>query len=180
MNIFILNSGRCGSTTWIKACQHINNYTAAHESRVHLLGKDRTAYPPRHIEADNRLSWFLGRLEQEYGDNAFYVHLSRDRQDTASSFSRREGFGIMQAYRDGILMNPAETISAHKLALDYLDTIETNISMFLKDKSRKMAVSLELAKTDFPVFWRSVGAEGSLEKALLEFDVRYNSSNHSF
>lgn len=177
MNIFILNSGRCGSTTWIKACQHISNYTAAHESRVHCVGNDRIAYPPYHIEADNRLCWFLGRLDQKYGDNALYVHLTRDRQDTAQSFFKRQDFGIMQAYKEGILMGTDETVSAYDLALDYLDTIQTNISLFLKDKSRKTSVSLESAKTDFPEFWKSVGAKGSLKKALLEFDIHYNSSS---
>jgi hypothetical protein len=32
MHIFILNTGRCGSTTCARACQHMTNYTAAHES----------------------------------------------------------------------------------------------------------------------------------------------------
>ncbi|MEJ1383421.1 MAG: hypothetical protein RPV21_03475, partial [Candidatus Sedimenticola sp. (ex Thyasira tokunagai)] len=67
MNIFILNTGRCGSTTFIEACRHITNYSAAHESRIQLIGDRRLAYPQNHIEADNRLSWLLGRLEHTYG-----------------------------------------------------------------------------------------------------------------
>ena len=85
MNIFVLNTGRCGSTTFIKACQHIQNFTASHESRSVFTGNQRLAYPRNHIEADNRLSWFLGKLDQEYGDNAVYVHLLRDRAATARS-----------------------------------------------------------------------------------------------
>ena len=83
MNIFILNTGRCGSTTFIRACQHISNFTATHESRSGLIGEERLNYPDNHIEADNRLSWFLGRLDRKYGDNAFYLHMSRDRSQTA-------------------------------------------------------------------------------------------------
>ncbi len=56
MDVFVLCTGRCGSTTFIKACAHITNYTAAHESRTGLLGSDRLDYPGKHIEADNRLS----------------------------------------------------------------------------------------------------------------------------
>ncbi|MEW8461604.1 MAG: hypothetical protein AB2653_14955 [Candidatus Thiodiazotropha endolucinida] len=78
MNIFILNAGRCGSTTFVQACQHISNYSAAHESRSTLTGKQRLSYPDNHIEADNRLCWLLGRLEREYGNDAYYVHLTRN------------------------------------------------------------------------------------------------------
>ena len=67
MNVFILNSGRCGSTTWIRACTHIDNFSAGHETRSHLSGDARLDYPDRHIEADNRLSWLLGRLDRQYG-----------------------------------------------------------------------------------------------------------------
>ena len=71
MNIFVLNTGRCGSTTFIKACQHIRNYTALHESRANRIAEQRLAYPRDHIEADNRLSWFLGRLDrQKFGNIA--------------------------------------------------------------------------------------------------------------
>lgn len=68
MNIFILSTGRCGSTTFIQSCQHITNFSSAHESNIHKIGTDRIVYPQNHIESDNRLSWFLGRLEEHYKD----------------------------------------------------------------------------------------------------------------
>ena len=176
MNIFILNSGRCGSTTFIRACSHISNYTALHESRCGLLGAKRLNYPNNHIEADNRLSWFLGRLDQQYGDNAFYVHLSREREATAESFARRSEFGIMQAYRDGILLELEGEPTAHELALDYLDTIESNIECFLKDKNNKMEFKLESAPHDFTNFWQRIAAQGDLDAALVECKQRYNAS----
>jgi hypothetical protein len=176
MNVFILNSGRCGSTTFIQACRHISNYTAGHETRVHLIGAGRLAYPERHIEADNRLSWLLGRLERTYGDRAAYVHLTRDRAASAASFAKRAGFGIMKAYRDGILLEGEPGQSAYDVALDYLDTVDANISQFLAGKSRRMAVRLEHAEADFATFWRWIGAEGDLERALAEWGNRYNAS----
>ena len=49
------------------------NFTAAHESRKSLVGGARLAYPDRHIEADNRLSWILGRLGRAFPDDrTFY------------------------------------------------------------------------------------------------------------
>src|SRR5664279_6422416 len=88
MNVFVLTTGRAGSESFIAACKHLTNYTAGHESQVSRLGPDRIQYPDRHIEADNRLAWFLGRLEERYGDEAFYVHLVRDRAATAASLVR--------------------------------------------------------------------------------------------
>ncbi|MCP4994294.1 MAG: hypothetical protein GY934_11000 [Gammaproteobacteria bacterium] len=176
MNIFILNTGRCGSTTFIKACQHIDNYTASHESRSKYVGESRLSYPINHIEADNRLSWFLGRLENIYGNNALYVHLKRERLNAIESFSKREHFGIMQAYRDGILMGGSDNLSKYDLAADYIDTVESNIEHFLTNKRNKMDFHLENAKNDFILFFDLIGAEGNINNSLSEWDINYNAS----
>lgn len=176
MNVFILNTGRCGSMTFVAACRHITNFSTGHETRVQLLGADRLAYPPNHIEADNRLSWLLGRLEDAYGDNAYYVHLTRDRAQVAASFARRADFGIMKAYREGILMHEDMGMAAEAIAHDYIDTVETNIAYFLKDKRNVMAFRLENAQEDFRCFWHWIGAVGELEKALAEWQTRHNAS----
>jgi hypothetical protein len=176
MNIFVLNSGRCGSTTFIQACRHIENFSAGHETRIHLVGPARLAYPDRHIEADNRLSWLLGRLDLAYGDDAWYVHLTRERDATAASFARRAGFGIMKAYREGILLDGEPDQTAQALALDYLDTVAANIELFLRDKPRRMDFRLERAGADFTAFWHWIGAQGDLDAALAEWDTRHNAS----
>lgn len=176
MNVFILNTGRCGSMTFIKACEHITNFSSAHESRCDRLGDARLAYPDNHIEADNRLSWFLGRLDNHYGNNAMYVHLMRNSHDTASSYAKRlfPG-GIIPAYRNGILQYLPDDISDMSVSLDYYDTVSSNIEHFLKDKTRKMEFNIENAKEDFKKFWELVGAEGDIDAALAEFDIAYNS-----
>lgn len=176
MNVFILNTGRCGSSTFIQACRHISNYTAAHESLSTKTGEQRFSYPQDHIEADNRLSWLLGRLDKHYGDDAFYVHLSRDRQDTVASFSRRIDFGIMRAYEQGVLMHDGHILPADDIAGDYIDTVENNINLFLKDKQHKMGFSLENAEADFAKFWENIHAQGDLQSALNEWSTRYNAS----
>jgi hypothetical protein len=178
LNVFILNTGRCGSTTFIEACRHITNYTAGHETRVQLLGADRLAYPSNHIEADNRLSWMLGRLDAAYGDNAWYVHLTRNRAQVAASFARRTDFGIMKAYREGILLHEGQgQASAESLAQDYIDTIEANIAHFLKDKRHTMEFALENAGADFRRFWNWIDATGDMDKALAEWNTRHNASS---
>ena len=179
MNVFVLSTGRCGSTTFARACQYVTNYTSAHESKTISIGKERIAYPENHIEADNRLSWFLGRLEQAYGDSAFYVHLTRNAEEVARSYARRfeAGSGIMKAYRNGILMGfSQEERYYHDIALDYCHTVNSNIEAFLKDKTRKMDFQLENAEADFRAFWDAVGAEGDFDKALVDFGRTHNAS----
>jgi hypothetical protein len=153
------------------------NYSAGHESRIRLLGDARLAYPTQHIEADNRLSWLLGRLDRTYGDSAWYVHLSRERAATAVSFAKRQPFGIMKAYREGILLEGEAGQTANDLACDYIDTVTANIDLFLKDKHHTMAFNLENARADFARFWHWIDAQGDLDKALSEWDSRYNASD---
>ncbi len=176
MNIFVLNTGRCGSTTFIKACAHITNYTSAHESLINKTGLQRLDYPKNHIEADNRLCWLLGRLDNKYPERVFYVHLSRDRNEVATSFSKRIDFGILKAYEQGILMHQQHLLPAQAIAEDYIETVESNIKLFLRDKSNKMLVSTKTGKQDFTEFWEKIGAEGNLETALKEWDTKYNAS----
>jgi hypothetical protein len=177
MNVFILSTGRCGSMTFERACRHITNYTTAHESRVAVIGPGRLDYPPRHIESDNRLAWFLGRLDRQYPGDVFYVHLQRERLAVAKSYAARLDPGlIMSAWAHGIHLGLPDDIGAHALdlALDYVDTVTANIENFLAGKANSMAFHLEAAKTDFPRFWSSIGAAGDLAAALAEFDLAYN------
>lgn len=177
MNVFVLCAGRCGSTTFIKAASHITNYTAGHETRAHLIGHERLFYPQRHIEADNRLSWFLGRLGADYGDSATYVHLMRrDQEATVRSFVKRYDSGIMLAYRRGVLMGLSDGEEPVLVCRDYVQTVTMNIRAFLRDKSRVVRVYLETAADDFVTFWRAIGAEGDLEAATREWETRYNAT----
>lgn len=176
MNIFVLSTGRCGSSTFIKSCKHIKNYTASHESRAGMIGDEHFQYPDNHIEADNRLCWFLGRLERTYGDKALYVHLRRSDIETAHSITKRYERGIIRAYRESILMRLSVDKEPMAVALDYCDTVNSNIEYFLRDKNDVMHVSLENAKEKFQCFWQRISAEGDLSAALSEWDIAYNAT----
>lgn len=172
MNVFVLCTGRCGSTTFAKACSHIDNFTSGHETRSRLVGADRFAYPERHIEADNRLSWLLGRLDTEFGDKAHYVHLTRDPEEVAHSFVARRAHGIMRGYREAILMEAnADDLS---IARDMVATVTSNILAFLQDKSNVMEIRLETAARDFARFWNWIEARGNWEAAETEWSIRHN------
>lgn len=177
-NIFVLCTGRCGSTTFVQASAHMTNFTSGHESRTHIHGASKFDYPIGHIEADNRLSWHLGRLNEQWGDDAWYVHLTRDREEVALSYAKRKNRGIAHFYHHAILWQSQgkRTANRYESCLDYVDTVNSNISYFLRDKSNVMAMTLENAKADFARFWDWIGAEGDKSAALAEWDVKHNKS----
>lgn len=179
MNVFVLSTGRCGSTTFAKAASHISNFTSAHELRLSVLGSDHLDYPDNHIELDNRLSWFLGRLDKKYGNQAFYVHLKRDRMATALSYARSyKSSRMMAAYAKGLHLGLARDTNPLDVALDYYDTVNENVVHFIKDKNQKMNFRLENAKRDWVIFWKCVGAIGDASAALGEWEIAYNKSKY--
>lgn len=178
MNVFVLCTGRCGSMSFAKACSHITNYVVGHESRVGKLGEARLAFPANHIESDHRLAFCLGRLDEKFGDDAFYVHLTRDLEATADSWATRFLISpMMSSYRRGMI--GSEAVSRRDAALEMVETATANIRHFLKDKTRVAHVRLEYAEADFRVFWDQVGAEGSLDGALAEWSTHHNKGTWS-
>jgi hypothetical protein len=174
VNVFVLCTGRTGSLTFSRAASHILNYSVGHESKSKLVGDARLAYPPNHIEADNRLTWILGRLDDTFGADAFYVHLTRDCEATARSFNKRWNVkeGIIAAYRDAILMGAeAEPM---EVCTDYVETVNANIHAFLKDKPNTMHFEVERAQQHWPLFWQRIGARGDLQAALDEWNENHN------
>jgi hypothetical protein len=177
-NIFVLNTGRCGSTTFAKACKHIINYTSAHESQSSLIGDSRLNYPPSHIEVDNNLSWMLGSLDERYGNEAFYVHLEREKGKVVASCNQLWGHSFNNLkFFTGLLGNVPELLSdSNKLTVttQFIDGITSSINLFLRDKTNMVRVDIDDPKKTFTEFWQLIEAEGDLEKALSEFDVRHN------
>ena len=191
MNVFVLSTGRCGSTTFAKACHKMTNYTAAHESkrREHdprdSVRYRSLAYPASHIEIDNRLSWFLGGLDETYGAEAFYVHLLRDQDAVATSYARRwenKNANIILPFAWGIQTHPYDHAikmreqARFEIARHYWETVNSNIRQFLKDKPHQMTMWLDDIKPGFEEFWHHIGAKGDLNAALQVWDNVYNPS----
>ena len=82
----------------------------------------------------------------------------------------------MKAYEQGILLREQHINPAIDIANDYIETVDSNIRLFLKDKSNKMDISVETIHSDFTDFWSRIGAEGDLDKALNEWQTNYNAS----
>lgn len=173
MNVFVLCTGRCASTTFARACGHMTNFTAAHESRVGSIGEQRLDFPDHHIEVDHRLAFQLGRVDEKFGDAAYYVHLTRDPAATAASWAERFTLGtMMSSYRRGMIGD--ETVPRRASAVEMVETAAANIRHFLRDKPHVAQVRVEHAEPDFRAFWHWIGAVGALDQALAEWRVRHN------
>ncbi len=175
-NVFVLGTGRCGTLSFINACSQMTNYSAGHETRSGLVGQQRLAYPMHHIEADNRLTWMLGRVEKCYGNNAYYVHLRRDPTKTAESFAKRYKKGIIYAYRSAILLNASHRLDRIQLCYDYVQTVTANIEVFLKGKSHQIEIEIDRPEDGFAKFWSDIGAQGTYQLALNDLLMRHNAS----
>src|SRR5690606_35448426 len=90
---FVLGTGRCGTTALARALSAAVaaaglGWTVGHESRAHVYGLGaRLDYPACHVEADNRLCYFLGALAARH-PTAGYVHLTREPEAVARSLTR--------------------------------------------------------------------------------------------
>lgn len=177
-NVFVLGTGRCGTTTFMRACRHVSNFTTAHESLVNTAGPGRLNYPEFHIEADNRLSWFLGRLDESYGPRAFYIHMQRNEDAVAKSYLKRwkSDHSIVYGYRTSIVPNPDPSLSPLDVVRDMCRTVNANVRAFLKDKPHAATVNLETAEVDFAKVWDLAGFKGDRAAALREWSVPYNAS----
>lgn len=178
MRVFVLTTGRAGSTTFARAASHATNFTAAHESRSdHIDG--RLDYPDQHVEVDNRLSWFLGSLERHYGDDPLYVHLTRDPEETAESYAERfrGKASLVRAFGQGVIQRtepPADDATRLAVSRLCIATITDNIEAFLRGKSKVVHASLPDLQPGFDEMWERIGAEGDLDAAHADLKLRHN------
>ena len=182
MNVFVLTTGRTGSVTFQKACSFITNFTSSHESRCDQLGNERLHFPDQHIEIDNRLAWFTGKLDEQFGKDAYYVHLLRNEEAVAKSYMKRwhRETSIVRAYAYGILKKQEHQIGDKAtICRDFVSTVNTNIRLFLKDKPNVMTVKLENLTGDFDKFWDWIGAKGNKGAAIKALEEQYNDAASS-
>lgn len=182
MRVFVLGTGRCGTTTFVRACEHLDGFSAGHETRVRRIGDDRFDYPDGHIEADNRLAWFLGALGDRFdGTDVLYVHLRRRRDDVIASFLERWDAGhrtsIIRAFAHAVVMHPSEWAAdrVEDVCAFYVDTVTANIAAFTAGRP-SIEVHLESIVDAFPAFAGRIGATGGTDRAMAELEVRHNAS----
>lgn len=177
MRVFVLGTGRCGTTTFARACEHLSNFSAGHETRARCIGDDRFGYPDQHIEVDNRLTWFLGELGRRF-PQARYVHLRRHREEVVDSFLHRwRTRSIIRAFGHQLVLHRADWPEERRrdVCRFYVDTVTANVAEFLASRP-SMTIWLHEAAAQFPSFVDWIGGEGDVAAAVAEWAVRYNAT----
>lgn len=176
MKVAVLTTGRAGSMSLYKACQHIRNFSAGHDSKEGALAAERTRIADDHIEIDTRFAWLLGQLHEQNGDQIHYVFLTREVGAIAASYNRRwtNRKGIVRGYCEAILQRdkPESDIA---IALDLVETAEANIRTFLSGR-RHSVIRLEMWEDDLKRFFADIGADADIDKANAAFSQRHNAS----
>ena len=72
-------------------------------------------------------------------------------------------------------MTPSERLQA---CYDYVQTVDDNIHLFLKDKPHKATLHLESLEDSFADFYKSIGAEGELAECLKIIKIKSNPSGY--
>jgi hypothetical protein len=178
VNVFVLSTGRCGSTTIARAFAHATNLTAAHESPSSSYYP--LDYPDDHLESDNRLSWMLGELGERFPE-ARYIHLIRAKEEVAASFAARPDYpgASIRGFGAGILGRGDHFMAERYECADRMwDVVNANIREFLREREHRTVWLFELSER-LPELWAWLGCEGDLAAAVAESRVRHNARDLS-
>jgi hypothetical protein len=169
MRVFVTGTGRCGTTTFAKACSHITNFTSGHETkRQGSPQADILEFPDNHIEVDAHLFWHMGALMWKYPD-AYWVHLRRGHDDCVRSLMKTSGIKdwIRLAYGPG-------NVDLQKACSDYYLSTNRMIEMCLEMSESRRYMHLEKLEDEWYDFWEWIGADGDYGPAVAELAIRHN------
>lgn len=163
MNIFVVGTGRCGTTSFAEACRYMSSFTVGHETNAVGL-----RYPTNHIEVNSQLTWRTPALIQKYPE-ALWVHLIRERESCAESIAQMGGgsvvAGLQQLYPS---LYPDDPLEAARIFYDMAnDVIVATIP-------RRKILFLETIQEEWPSFWKWACAEGDYDGSLASWSVKKN------
>lgn len=166
MNIFAISPGRTGTTTMAAAFDLLEGFTAAHESRVQMLGSARLDYPTNHIECDNRLVFFLADLSLKYGRDSILVRVERNRDDIATSYGKRWAkMNIMKAWSQGVHLRDL-SLNNDEVIFDYIDFVYRQIEFFQGFFREVITIDIDSPRHGTEALLTSIGRAQQLDEVL--------------
>ena len=149
MRVFFISPGRTATTTLAQAFSSCVSWTSAHESNTKKRYADRCLYAQKHVEADNRLVFFLPRLTELYAASEMLVIVRRDRKKIANSYRKRWWkFNLPKIYVFGILMRSFAE-SEDELIDDMVDWIYDTIFYHAKNWNNVVVLDIEQPQEGF-------------------------------
>lgn len=141
MHIFVVGTGRCGTSTFYQACLHIKGFTVGHESSAGRIPS--WTYPDKHIEISSQLVYGIPKLRQRYAD-AKWVHLIRAREPCVESLAR-QCYDAMKAFSFQWFQcdHPVDVVKA---AGQFYDLTNELIEFSLSDLPAEQRFKIEIEK----------------------------------
>lgn len=166
MNVFVVGTGRCGTTTFSEACKFATNFTVAHESNA---GRPYDFdYPPDHIEVDAPLAFWMPTLRLKYPGCKF-VHLWRQREECVRSMVKNDP-EITRWFARMLYHWPEATPEEGAAALyDVINNVATGADVF--------HLRLKYAADRWREVWDWLGLSGDFDRSREEWSVKHNATD---
>lgn len=170
MRIFVVGTGRCGTSTFYHACRHATNYTVGHESRAGRIND--YCYHDNYIEVSSHLA-FAVPLLMERNQGCRFVHIIRSKAACVASMA--ETREAIKAFAFGISEgNPRHGSEYLEWAAWLYDLINANITATVQTAWNAFLFHMDYADREWEECWRFMGCEGDFEASLAEWRWKYN------
>ena len=169
MRVFVTGTGRCGTTTFSKACSIFKNLTCSHESQS---SHNNLKYKDNHIEVDPRLFWHLPNLIEKYPD-ALFIHLQRDRESCVGSLEKRPSLKNYALFTEAIIPS---TYNRRESAEKYYDFCTKFVDCILTTAKNSRKITLIPTTEVWKDFCSYVGEEEMFDVSYKYWTLKYNKS----
>lgn len=175
MRVFVVGTGRCGTSTFFHACLHIRNYGTGHESKRGVNQIGNWSFPDDHIEIASNLTIGLNQLRGKYPE-ALWVRLKRNREDCIKSLAEQSSDAMLDFAHQWWYLDMTEAVDNIEVASQFYDFCEDFYQNCLPADA--LFFDLEHIKEHWIMFWNQTKADGDYLASLQEWDRQYNAADH--
>lgn len=171
MRVFVVGTGRCGTSTFYQAAKSIEGYTCGHESEAARIPS--WTFPDNHVEVAAQLVYAIPLVLEKYPDSK-WVHLIREREACVDSLAHQV-WASMAAFAQQWFMcdHPADVV---KTAAKFYDMTNALIPALVPEK-QLMTIHLETLRRQWPDFCTWIGARYFGDVVDEVFEKRFNPGN---
>ena len=171
MRVFVVGTGRCGTSTFYHACRHIHNYEAYHEPNSGQVDSFETE--DQVINVSSQFVVRIPELLKKYPESK-WIHLIRNRDQCVESLAK-----CCPVEMDGYVRQWCQIFQCNltRASQFYYDSINSMIELMLRNQSC-LTMNLPIRRPAWMTFWSFVGAQGDFESSLREWESCYNSRDH--
>jgi hypothetical protein len=168
VNVFVVGTGRCGTSTFYQAARTIVGFTAGHETTAGTVPSWQFA--DQHIEVAAQLVYGIPRLRATYPD-ARWVHLVRDREPCVRSLARQCWESMAAFAKQWFLCDHPADVA---LAAEQFHDLTNELIEALLPPDATMKIRVEELVEAWPRFCEWIGAEYDEEAAAGILHRKYN------